>query len=216
MKTRTIVCSIAILMLFICETATSAPKPKKELYIPMDYSTCGYHASEQPIPDVTTIIKIERQEGDCSRLIQQAIDYLASQKADKNGHCGAILLGEGVFRIDRPLRISTQGIVLRGAGRNKTTIIKHGVERGAAIYIESKEQISATNIKPDTIYLKEQKTQAGSTTLILPAGGMKAGERIRIVRPSSGLRLWDSMSLLPIVSSDLLRRTLLSRLFVDF
>ncbi|MBR1410868.1 MAG: pectate lyase [Prevotella sp.] len=185
MKTRTIVCSIAILMLFICETATSAPKPKKELYIPMDYSACGYHASEQPIPDVTTVIKIERQEGDCSRLIQQAIDYLASQKADKNGHRGAILLGEGVFRIDRPLRISTQGIVLRGSGRNKTTIIKHGVERGAAIYIESKEQISATNIKPDTLYLKEQKTQAGSTTLILPAGGMKAGERIRIVRPST-------------------------------
>ena len=62
----------------------AAPKPKKQLYIPMDYSTCGYHASEQAIPDVKTIVTINWQAGDCVALIQQAIDHVATLKPDTN------------------------------------------------------------------------------------------------------------------------------------
>lgn len=185
MNTRIIFCSIAICMFAFCETATGAPKPKKELYVPMDYSTCGYHASEAAIPNVTTVIKINRQDGDCSKLIQQAIDYLAHQKTDNNGHRGAILLSEGIFRIDQPLRISTSGIVVRGAGRKQTILLKQGVERGAAVYIEGNERLPMLSGKPDTICLKGQKTQAGSTKLVLPSHNLKTGERIWIVRPST-------------------------------
>ena len=118
----------------------AAPKPKKQLYIPMDYSTCGYHASEQAIPDVKATVMVGWQAGDCSRLIQQAIDHVASLKPDGNGHRGAVLLGEGTFAISEPLRITASGIVLRGMGRSKTTLLKQGVERGAMIYVEGDKE----------------------------------------------------------------------------
>ena len=114
----------------------AAPKPKKQLYIPMDYSTCGYHASEQAIPDVKATVMVGWQAGDCSQLIQQAIDHVASLKPDGNGHRGAVLLGEGTFAISEPLRITASGIVVRGMGRSKTTLVKQGVDRGAMIYVE--------------------------------------------------------------------------------
>ena len=173
----------------------AAPKPKKELYIPMDYSTCGYHASEQAIPDVKTIVTIGWQAGDCAALIQQAIDHVATLKPDSNGHRGAILLGEGVFAIDTPLRLTASGIVLRGMGRDKTKLVKHGVERGAMIYLEGRgkrlevrgERLEVrgqrSEVRKDTIWVANEKVAAGSTTLTTKGGNLKAGERILIVRP---------------------------------
>ena len=161
----------------------AAPKPKKQLYIPMDYSTCGYHASEQPIPDVKTAVNIGWQAGDCSVLIQQAIDHVATLKPDANGHRGAILLGEGTFAISKPLRITASGIVLRGMGRGKTKLVKEGVDRGAMISLSP---------NPSPIGRGEQKASttgtvlegaAGSSQLRVDGGNLKVGERILIVRP---------------------------------
>ena len=129
--------------LTVFNVSFAAGKPKKEVYIPMDYSTCGYHASETIIPNVKNVITVNAESGDSYASLQRAINYVASLKADKNGHRGAILLGKGIFRISQPLRISTSGIVLRGMGRNKTTILKTGVERGALIYIEGGYELSA-------------------------------------------------------------------------
>jgi len=164
----------------------AAPKPKKEVYIPMDYSTCGYHASEQPIPDVRTAVTVGWQAGDCSDIIQQAINQVAAMKPDANGHRGAIVLDAGVFAISRPLRISASGIVLRGMGHNKTKLLKQGVERGAMIYV-------SPSPNPSPIGRGEQKAfplggglegaAAGSTMLTIKDGNVKVGERILIVRP---------------------------------
>ena len=148
--------------LCLCLTIQAAPKAKKEVYIPMDYSTCGYHASEQAIPDVKTAVYVGWQEGDCATLIQQAIDQVAKKKVDANGHRGAILLGEGVFHLSKPLRITTSGIVLRGMGRAKTTLVKQGVDRGAVIYVEAKEKVIGQNQVSDSIVSK--KVVAGSMT----------------------------------------------------
>ena len=122
--------------LVIVSSVAAPKKPKPTLFIPMDYSTCGYHASEQVVPDVAVAAYVEWQEGDCSPLIQQAIDYVSGLKADSNGYRGAVLLGEGTFRLDKSLRLETSGVVLRGMGRDKTRLVKHGVDRGALLYIE--------------------------------------------------------------------------------
>ena len=120
--------------------AEGASKPKPQLYVPMDYSTCGYHASECPLPEYDFTYRIDCDGSkDYSDIIQQAVDRIASLKPNKTGIRGAILLGEGTFDISKPIRITASGIVLCGSGRDKTTIVKHGVDRGAAIYIEGKE-----------------------------------------------------------------------------
>lgn len=175
-------CLALLLIAGLCTAQTMAGKAKKEVYIPMDYSTCGYHASEKPIPDVKNAVYVSNNGADCYERLQRAINYVASLKPDKNGHRGAVLLGEGTYNISKPLRISTSGVVIRGAGRGKTTIIKHGYDRGALLYIEGGMSMTGG----DTIAVAGQKTMAGATTLTLKdASKLKKGERIRIVRPST-------------------------------
>ena len=182
-------------------TISAQKKPKKELYVPMDYSTCGYHASGKVIPDVRVAVYVAWQEGDCAPLIQQAIDQVAAQKADDSGHRGAVLLGEGTFHLSQPLRIQASGIVLRGMGKGKTTLLKQGVERGAIIYIEGKDGKENPAIKrksntvreisvEDTLWLSDDKVMAGSTTLPMESATdlLHQGDRISIVRPCT--RTW--------------------------
>lgn len=175
-------CLALLLIAGLCTAQAMAGKAKKEVYIPMDYSTCGYHASEKPIPDVKNAVYVSNNGADCYERLQRAINYVASLKPDKNGHRGAVLLGEGTYNISKPLRISASGVVIRGAGRGKTTIIKHGYDRGALLYIEGGMSMTGG----DTIAVAGQKTMAGATTLTLKdASKLKKGERIRIIRPST-------------------------------
>lgn len=175
-------CLLLLLIAGLCTAQAMAGKAKKEVYIPMDYSTCGYHASEKPIPNVKNAVYVSNNGDDCYERLQRAINYAASLKPDKNGHRGAVLLGEGTYNISKPLRINTSGVVIRGAGRGKTIIIKHGYDRGALLYIEGGMRMTGG----DTIAVAGQKTMAGATTLTLKdASKLKKGERIRIVRPST-------------------------------
>ena len=123
--------------------------------LPMDYSYCGYHCSEQPIPAVKAVTYVTPSGQEDAANIQAAIDWVSQQKPDKQtGFRGAVLLGEGTFTISEPLRIRTNGVVLRGSGRGKTILRKTGYDRGAAIYIEGtrdiiiKDTLSISDVNP--------------------------------------------------------------------
>ena len=52
-------CGLATLWLAGLGVATTAKACKeKQVYIPMDYSTCGYHASETAMPDVANAVYV--------------------------------------------------------------------------------------------------------------------------------------------------------------
>ena len=173
---------IGLMVSLFIATATAAPKPEKKLYVPMDYSTCGYRASETAIPDVPNMVFVKVAEGDCTDRIQRAIDYVATLKANADGQRGAVLLGEGTFHIDRPLRITASGIVIRGMGKGATTLVKQGFDRGAMVYFEGQDQLKIG----DSIDITGKKTLAGSTQLTLASTqGISVGDRIRITRPST-------------------------------
>lgn len=176
-------CCLATLLLAGLGVVTTAKAGKeKQVYIPMDYSTCGYHASETAIPDVANAVYVECGDGDMHDILQKAIDYVSSLKPDKNGRRGAVLLGAGTFNIDKPLRICASGVVLRGSGQDKTTIIKRGIDRGALLYIEGDMNMDGG----DTIAVNGAKVPAGTTTLTLATTkGLQSGDRIRIIRPST-------------------------------
>lgn len=101
----------------------------------LDFSVCGYHHSATPIPDAEVLFTLSPSADD-SGLIQAHIDALAARAANAEGLRGAILLTEGTYYLDRPLRITASGIVLRGVDKEKTILVKRGVEREAIIYIE--------------------------------------------------------------------------------
>lgn len=165
----------------VCAPA-DAQKKKKELYVPMDYSTCGYRASEKEIPDVPNVVYVTPVGGDCSERIQAAIDYVAAKKPDAAGMRGAVLLTEGTYDINTPLRITKTGVVIRGAGREKTIVRKRGADRGAMIYIEGEYMRTAA----DTVVIADAKVKAGATSFNLRQGKMPAvGDRITVLRPST-------------------------------
>ena len=146
----------------------------------MDYSYCGYHCSEDPIPSVKVMTCVQADGSDAT-TIQAAIDWISQQKPDKlTGLRGAVLLGEGTFTLSEPLRIRTTGVVLRGSGRDKTVLRKTGYDRGALIYIEGTPDV----VVHDTLTVAD--TQAGSITIDI-AGGQQltAHSRIAIWRPST-------------------------------
>ena len=150
--------------------------------VPMDYSYCGYHRSEQPIPSAQVVTCVQPSGEDDAALLQAAIDYVSQQKPDKQtGLRGAVLLSEGTYTLSEPLRIHTSGVVLRGSGRDKTVLRKTGYDRGALIYIEGTHDI----IAKDTFDVADVK--AGSMTCQVQGGSsaLKSGTRICIYRPST-------------------------------
>ena len=150
--------------------------------VPMDYSYCGYHRSEQPIPSVKSITYVTPSGQDDATTIQAAIDWVSQQKPDKQtGFRGAVLLGEGTFTINTPLRIRTSGVVLRGSGCGKTTVYKTGYDRGAAIYIEGTHNI----VTKDTFDISDVKVGSLSCHVKGGSTALKPGTRITICRPST-------------------------------
>ena len=156
--------------------------PSAAQEVPMDYSYCGYHRSEQAIPSVNVATYVQPSGTEDAAIIQAAIDWVSSQKPDKQtGIRGAVLLGEGTFTLSEPLRIRTSGVILRGSGRDKTILRKTGYDRGALIYIEGtrvisvKDSLTVSDIRPGAMVCS---VQGGSSAL-------KPGTRLAIIRPST-------------------------------
>ena len=102
----------------------------------LDFSTCGYQASEQDIPSIRNVVFVPWKAGDNTARIQRAIDYVASQTPDASGFRGAVLLDKGEFSLSGSIRITASGIVLRGMDKEKTVLLKKGVDRGSLIYMK--------------------------------------------------------------------------------
>mgnify|MGYP002622663994 CR=1 FL=1 len=172
---------LLLLILFLVASHLAfAGKPPKKVFIPLDYSYCGYHASECTIPTLPVVVVLTPEDASSHPdAIQQAIDYLASQPADNNSHRGTILLRAGKYHIEHPIRISCSGIVLRGEGINKTIIIKHGFDRGAAVYIEGRK--ASTELTVPVLL----NTDIPSGAMSIPKGSLSlaVGDNIKLIRP---------------------------------
>ena len=150
--------------------------------VPMDYSYCGYHCSEQPIPSVKAVTYVTPSGQDDAETIQAAIDWVSQQKPDKQtGFRGAVLLAEGTFTISEPLRIRTSGVVLRGSGRGKTILHKVGYDRGAAIYIEGTHDM----VVKETLDVADVKAGALALTVQSGSAALQQGQRLAVCRPST-------------------------------
>lgn len=148
----------------------------------LDFSTCGYQGAEQDIPEIPFAVFVPHQSGDNSLRIQQAIDYVSSLPLNKNGFRGTILLDKGVFELSKELYITTSGVVLQGSDKQQTVLLKKGVNRGALIYVEGKQNIKIH----DTIQIISSYVPVNATEMQLASNrGINKGSRAFIVRPST-------------------------------
>lgn len=148
----------------------------------LDFSTCGYESSEKEIPNVPGAIFVPHKDGNNSARIQQAIDYVSSLPVDKNGFRGTVLLDNGVFELEQSLRITTSGVVLRGSNKEGTVLLKKGVDRGAILYVEGKDDRVIT----DTLDVLDNYLPLNRTEVTLSSTkGLKVGDKVYVLRPST-------------------------------
>lgn len=88
----------------------------------VDFSAAGYRYGNEPIPEVTQTIPIDRvvtvspTAGDDGATIAAAIAQVAAFPLDDDGYRGVVQLTAGEFQIDGQIEILDDGIVLRGVG----------------------------------------------------------------------------------------------------
>ena len=146
----------------------------------LDFSYCGYRNSEQDLPNVRNVVFVSHQSGDNTARIQRAIDYVSSLAPDAAGFRGAVLLDKGEFTLSGSLRIATSGVVLRGMDKEKTILLKTGVDRGALIYMEGKDD----RVMQDTLKVLSSYVPVNSRTMEVALGtSLRKGDRILIERP---------------------------------
>lgn len=148
----------------------------------LDYSSCGYHQSERAIPDVENVVFVPWQAGDNASRIQRAIDYVSSLAPGKDGFRGAVLLDKGTFDVEESLRVSVSGVVLRGSDREATVLRKKGVDRGALLYVEGRNDRVVT----DTLDVWTPYVPVNTCTFqVAGKAQLASGDRILVVRPST-------------------------------
>ncbi len=148
----------------------------------LDFSYCGYQASEQDIPDVKTVVFVPYQAGDNSARIQRAIDYVSSLTPDANGFRGTVLLDKGEFMLSESLRMTASGVVLRGMDKDKTILLKKGVDRGALLYIEGIDNQTIL----DTLEVLSAYVPVNARTMEVALGTtLRKSDRILITRSST-------------------------------
>jgi hypothetical protein len=148
----------------------------------LDFSGCGYMRSERDIPAVPYAVFVPHRPGDQSDDIQRAIDYVSSLPLNKDGFRGTILLDKGVFELNKAVYITTSGIVLQGVDKEKTVLLKKGVDRGAVIYIEGKQDIKIV----DTLRITTPYVPVNAVSMEVTTGvKVQKGSRVFIVRPST-------------------------------
>ncbi len=131
------------------------------------------------IPKVPVVVKLveigAKPETDISGLLDKAIEEAAA----KGG--GAILIDEGTFHLDRPVIIRKSGVVIRGAGKDKTKLIfRYGLddpntkfpggwpEPGAFVFLGGPLE--------ESLYLAQDGKRGDTQLTLKEVGGLKAGD----------------------------------------
>lgn len=149
-----------------------------------DFSSCGYAGADREIPSAVVRVVLDAVQDDNGDRIQAAIDYVAGLPADENSLRGAVLLGPGVHRVDGDLRIGQTGVVLRGSGADRTTIVATGKGRRPLVRVgpsqRAKPQVA------EAIDVVSEYVPVGAVTLRLASGhGFNRGDAVLVTRPST-------------------------------
>ena len=143
-----------------------------------DFSYCGYHASEKPLPldNTTASLTVSPGEGDQAPKIQAALDKVAAAGG------GVVALDAGTFKMGEGLTIRSN-TVLRGAGVGVSTLALSNL---TSDFIS----IGATDVgnvtKGVTTNITDSYVPVGTSTVtVASADGFTVGQTVFIQRTAS-------------------------------
>lgn len=154
-----------------------------------DFSYSGYMGGGIPIPNINVVAVIPAPSGldDDAPMIQQVIDSVAQIRIDSYGFRGAILIKKGTYRIGTPLKISVNGIVLRGEGNTP---------EGTVFLATSPKKYSVIEIGKNIRHTRISSTEKNITDKYVPSGTrvihvdnadsfFNVGDNVIVQRPST-------------------------------
>ena len=154
----------------------------------IDFSNVGYRDGLAAIPDVPAKVVVRPGKGDDFDRIQSAIERVSAMPLDSaTGFRGAVQLARGTFEVRASLTIDASGVVLRGAGDGKggTRIVATSDERAPLIDVN----YEGRNDRPGRgagRAVTDKYVPVGARSFRLDrVGGLEAGERIVVHRPST-------------------------------
>ncbi|HLM55211.1 MAG TPA: DUF6298 domain-containing protein [Pyrinomonadaceae bacterium] len=173
-----VTCALILLLALAPRTATSTTD---EAAVPVDFSHAGYGGGGAAVPDVPVASRLRPAGGDDTARIQSALDR-ASALPLRDGFRGAVLLGPGRFRVAGRLRVSADGVVLRGSGAGATTLVAAGRGRRTLIELGGEESPA----EGPAVRVADETVRAGASTLTLETvEGLESGDRVVVRRPST-------------------------------
>jgi len=164
-----------------------------------DFSAAGYEAGGA-IPDIETIERIAAPSGgDDTAAIQSAIDAASRRAVKETGFRGAVELGPGKYRVSDTLKIRASGVVLRGAGTDRTELNAMGSLDMLILVAGSgtpRRMGTSRRIVSDYVPV------GGKTILLDNVADLSVGDRVFVQRPMT--RPWIAaigMDRIPVRSS---------------
>ncbi|ADY54110.1 hypothetical protein Pedsa_3581 [Pseudopedobacter saltans DSM 12145] len=159
----------------------------------IDFSHAGYMGGGVALPDVAVKVTVKPlvADADCTNLIQAAIDKVSAMPLDKNGFRGAVLLESGTYPCSQPIRIMTDGVVLRGSGKSATgsIISMYGEKHTAVILSNMPNQRGGNRSGENTksvisTKITDKYIPGGSVSFnVENTSGFKVGDNIEIKKP---------------------------------
>jgi hypothetical protein len=152
----------------------------------IDFSHAGYGGGGEPIPTPPATIVVPLQEGDAGEAIQTALDLVAARRAGADGIRGVVLLQPGTYRVEGQLRITADGVILRGSGEGEggTRLLATGQDRRALIEIDGAGELEP--LMDRRTALSGTRVPVGSTVIpVASAAGFRVGDSVVVHRPST-------------------------------
>jgi hypothetical protein len=155
----------------------------------VDFSYAGYRGGGVALPNAPVAATLTPSGADDTAALQSALDRVAAIAA-KSDTPQALLLAPGAFHLSAPINISASNLVLRGSGRDKTTLELTGTPHlGLNIGLRASDQQPA-------------KSPHAQTTLA--ATYIPSGTRQLPIAGSTGFAIGDTILIKHPITSDYL------------
>jgi hypothetical protein len=151
-----------------------------------DYSYAAFMGGGVEPPVVPALVVVSPIDGDDTVEIQRAIDHVSRQPRGPDGFRGAVLLEAGTYELEKPIRIATSGVVLRGWGRDRegpTILRSTAVDRRAVVVVRGADAAAAD---ADRQPILDDYVPCGGRRARLAAGhGIARGDHVVVEHPST-------------------------------
>ncbi len=147
----------------------------------IDFSHAGYGGGGVALPVAPIKKTVSPSGGEDSEAIQKAVDEVAAMPL-ANGMRGAVLLAPGTFRCEQPIRISQDGVVVRGSGSGEGgTVIEMTGEPHTCLVLEGAALKFPKENASDIYPVTDSYIPSGANSLtVKDATGLKVGDTVLV------------------------------------